>query len=85
MQEFKRQHANYKLFVTIEPIMAFDLKEMMDGLAAVHPDFINIGADSKKCNLPEPSKQDVHNLIKAIQDAGLNIRIKNNLGRFLDV
>ncbi len=85
MKEFKRQHPNYQLFITIEPIMAFDLKEMVDNLVAVHPDFINIGADSKKCNLPEPSKKDVQNLIASIQEAGLNIRIKNNLGRFLDV
>jgi DNA repair photolyase len=73
----------YKLFITIEPIMKFDLKEMIDGLVAVKPNFINIGADSKKCGLPEPTKDEVQALIKAIQQYGLNIRIKNNLERFL--
>ncbi len=84
MMELKRQHPNYQLFITIEPIMAFDLNEMVGGLIAVHPDFINIGADSKRCGLPEPTAKEVQALIKSIQDAGLNIRIKNNLSRFLD-
>lgn len=71
-------------FVTIEPIMQFDLDVMLMWLTYIQPDFINIGADSKKCRLPEPTKQEVKDLIKGIQDAGLTIRIKNNLNRFLD-
>lgn len=71
-------------FVTIEPIMKFDLDVILMWLTALKPDFINIGADSKKCGLPEPTKQEVRDLIKGIRDAGLTIRIKNNLNRFLD-
>jgi DNA repair photolyase len=85
MQRIRKLCPMAKLFITIEPIMALDVNLFVLLLRTIEPDFINIGADSKKCNLPEPSKQDVQNLIKSIQDAGLNIRIKNNLGRFLDV
>lgn len=84
MSEIKFQYPNYRIFITIEPIMEFDLKEMIDNLIEVHPDFINIGADSKKCGLLEPTKTEVQSLIRSIQEAGLNIKIKNNLNRFLD-
>jgi DNA repair photolyase len=70
-------------FVTIEPIMQFDLNDFVDLLKAVHPTFINIGADSKKCSLPEPTSKEVQTLIKEMQRHGLNIKIKNNLERFL--
>lgn len=73
----------FKLFVTIEPIMKFDLKDFLNDLRIINPDFINIGADSKHCNLPEPTPKEVQALIKAIQEAGLNIRVKHNLDRFI--
>lgn len=71
-------------FVTIEPIIAFDLDVMLMWLTTIKPDFINIGADSKKCGLPEPTAKEVNDLIQGIKDAGLTIRVKNNLQRLLD-
>jgi len=85
MREIRNIFPHYKRFITIEPIMKFDLNEMVDNLVAVKPDFINIGADSKKCGLPEPTAKEVQNLINSIREAKLNIRIKNNLERFLNV
>lgn len=73
-----------KTFVTIEPIMKFDLEVLVGILKLIQPSFVNIGADSKHCNLPEPTKQEVKDLIKAINDAGLTIKIKHNLSRFLN-
>lgn len=71
-------------FVTIEPIMKFDFDIMLMWLTTIKPDFINIGADSKKCGLPEPTAKEVKDLIQGIKDAGLTIRVKNNLQRLLD-
>ncbi len=70
-------------FVTIEPIMKFDLKPFVKMLVDIHPEFINIGADSKHNNLPEPSAQEITDLIRAINDNGLKIKIKSNLSRIL--
>jgi len=70
-------------FITIEPILKFDLKPFMEILKRINPTFINIGADSKGCGLPEPTPAELQDLIKAIQDAGLTIKIKSNLSRLL--
>ena len=44
-----------KTFVTIEPILDFDLKEMLFLIGMAHPDFVNLGADSKNRGLKEPT------------------------------
>lgn len=68
-------------FVTIEPIMRFDLDGMLNVLKEARPDWINIGADSKGCNLPEPTWDEVQDLVKGIRDLGIEIREKSNLDR----
>lgn len=68
-------------FITIEPVMRFNLKKMLEFMVWAEPEFINIGADSKGCGLPEPSALDINNLIKGIQNLGIEIRQKHNLGR----
>lgn len=73
----------FETFVTIEPIMKMDVEVMVEWLQEIKPEFINIGADSKGCNLPEPSPDEVRALIDGIQKAGLTIRKKSNLGRLL--
>jgi DNA repair photolyase len=70
-------------FITIEPIMDFDLGVMADWIIRARPSFVNIGADSKRCNLPEPSAEKVRGLIAAIAEAGIEIKKKHNLGRLL--
>lgn len=72
-----------KNFVTIEPIIRFDLPRLVLWLMDLNPSFINIGADSKDCNLPEPSAEDIKALIKAIQEQGIEIKMKHNLTRLL--
>jgi len=71
-----------KTFVTIEPIMDFDLDRFVHWLKCLHPDFINIGADSKGCNLPEPSPEKVKELINELQKF-TEVRNKSNLNRIL--
>jgi hypothetical protein len=71
-------------FVTIEPIMEFDLYALFELLVATKPHFVNIGADSrlpKERNLPEPSMSKVMSLIRMLKKAGIEVREKENLKR----
>ena len=69
-------------FVTIEPIMIFS--DSFDReLIRIKPRFINIGADSKRCNLPEPKPDDIRSLIADLRAAGIEVRLKPNLSRLL--
>ena len=71
-----------KVFVTIEPVMDFDY-ELVNWMIDLSPDFVNIGADSKNCGLPEPSKEKVMALILALEDAGIVVKKKTNLKRII--
>jgi hypothetical protein len=44
-------------YVTIEPIMDFDLEKMVDLIRKCKPVQVNIGADSGNNHLPEPVKR----------------------------
>jgi len=70
-------------FITIEPIMAFDIIPFVKLIVNAEPDFVNIGADSKGGNLEEPTKNQVIDLIEAIQENGIKIKLKPNLKRIL--
>ena len=70
-------------FVTIEPILDFDVDILVDWLKDIKPDFINIGADSKRCSLLEPSPDKVKRFIALLQKNNINIKKKINLGRLL--
>ena len=73
---------NWKLSVTIEPIMDFDLGPFYDMIASIKPDFVSIGADSKRCGLPEPSPDKVRALIKDLELI-TEVHQKKNLWRLL--
>lgn len=68
-------------FITIEPILDFDIGDFVNLIFAVEPEFVNIGADSKRHNLPEPSMEKVQALIDKLTGHGIEIREKSNLGR----
>jgi len=72
----------HKTFVTIEPIMDFDVDILVGWLAEIKPDFVNIGADSKNCGLPEPPAEKVKKLITELQKF-TEIRNKYNLQRIM--
>lgn len=80
MIEFK---GKAKTFVTVEPILDMNVDVMVKWLVDLKPDFINIGADSKHCNLPEPTPDRVKELVAKLQAAGVVINKKTNLGRML--
>ena len=73
----------YPTMITIEPIMDFDLDEFVEMLTEANPTWINIGADSQKHNLPEPSPEKVKQLIEALQCT--EIKLKKNLNRIASV
>jgi hypothetical protein len=70
-------------FLTVEPILDFDVDEFVAMIVEAHPDFINIGADSKGHGLPEPSKEKIIAFVDALGKAGVTIRKKVNLTRLV--
>jgi len=76
-----RMPTNFKLFVTIEPVLAFDVKTLASWIGDIHPHFLNLGADSKSHNLPEPTVKDVMDLVEELKQYGVELREKHNLAR----
>jgi DNA repair photolyase len=70
-------------FLTVEPILDFDVGVLEDLISLADPDFVNIGADSKGHGLPEPSRSKVIALIAQLNRQGITIRKKTNLERLL--
>jgi protein gp37 len=70
-------------FVTIEPILDFDVTDLVSILVMANPTFINIGADSKGSDLPEPSKEKIEELLMKLSYTDIEIRRKVNLERLL--
>lgn len=70
-------------FLTLEPIMDFDVDILADWIRRIRPEFVNVGADSHKSGLLEPSAIKIRDLILLIQGCGIEVRQKSNLGRLL--
>jgi len=81
--KFIRSSKTPKIFVTLEPLCDFDVDILVGWLKDIKPTFINIGADSKKCGLPEPSAEKVVEFIAKLREAKISIRKKTNLERLL--
>lgn len=75
-------HYGIKTYVTIEPIMDFDLDRFVFWLKSSKATQINIGADTGGNKLPEPSKEKVLQLIDEINKF-TTIHNKSNLKRLL--
>lgn len=71
-------------YITIEPIMDFDLKEFVEMIKICNPIQVNIGADSspKRNNLPEPPKEKILELIAELEKFTKVVQ-KKNLKRLL--
>jgi len=85
---FERMLAMSKLggsrrFVTIEPILDFDVDTMAEWMELISPEFINIGADSQRHELNEPKEWKVRQLISLLRKMPGEIRIKTNLERLI--
>lgn len=69
-------------YVTIEPILDFDIDELVEMIKSCKPIQVNIGADSGNHKLPEPSKEMVMNLIETLSGF-TTVKLKTNLNRIL--
>lgn len=71
-----------KSFLTIEPVMDFDLDDFTEYIKNFNPVQVNIGADSGNNNLPEPSKEKIQELIERLK-AFTKVELKTNLKRIM--
>jgi len=69
-------------FITIEPILDFDLDDFVAILRNANPDYINIGADSGNNYLPEPPKEKIVELISELEKFTI-VNKKKNLRRLV--
>lgn len=69
-------------YVTIEPIMDFDLIIMVELIKQCDPIQVNIGSDTGNNNLPEPSKEEILALISELEKFTV-VKQKTNLKRLL--
>ena len=71
-------------YITIEPIMDFDLPDFVEMIKPCRPIQVNIGADSnpKRNKLPEPSKEKILELIAELEKFTTVVQ-KKNLARLL--
>ncbi|WP_372650852.1 DUF5131 family protein [Draconibacterium sp.] len=82
VHEFRWGFPNNRTYVTIEPIMDFDLDELNFLIETCLACQVNIGADSGNNNLPEPSKEKVIDLIQRLE-AHTKVKVKDNLKRII--
>jgi DNA repair photolyase len=71
---------NFERMVTIEPILDFDMPALYALIYQTHPHWVNIGADSQRHNLPEPTIEKINELIE-ILSTFTNVHIKRDLKR----
>lgn len=73
----------HPVYITMEPILDFDLDDVMRMMYDCSPEQINIGADSGNNNLPEPNRDKLEQLIFALKSY-FTIDQKRNLSRLLN-
>jgi hypothetical protein len=70
-------------FVTIEPVLDFDVDVLAEWIDRIRPEFLNLGADSKSHGLPEPTVDKIMALVAKLKEYGIELREKHNLGRLI--
>lgn len=67
-------------FVTIEPILQFNLENLVEWILTIDPEAVYIGYDTKNCHLPEPTLQETKELIGQLESWGkikrFDVRLK---------
>jgi hypothetical protein len=71
-----------RTYVTVEPIMDFDLSAMVLMVRSCHPVQVSIGADTCRSSLSEPPKEKILELIAALSEE-TRVALKPNLRRLL--
>lgn len=75
-----RMQTIFPKMISIEPILKFDLKTMDRWIQDINPIFVSIGADSKNCDLPEPTADEINDLITKLRKH-TEVILKDNLRR----
>lgn len=68
-------------FITIEPVLDFDVDILADWIRCIRPEFLNLGADSKNHGLPEPTVEKIMEFTEKLKEYGIELREKSNLSR----
>ena len=68
-------------FLSIEPIMDFDLVILATWVMDINPEIVEIGADNYRNGLPEPSWDKVNKLIDILTLRGIKVIQKDGLER----
>ena len=68
--------------VNLNPLMDFDLPELLELVKSCEPRIVNIGSDTRENNLPEPSNEKVQELIKGLESF-TKFYLKGSLVRIL--
>lgn len=68
-------------FISIEPVMDFDLEVMTRWLKEIKPDIVEIGADNYHNHLPEPPWEKVEALLEALREFVPRVIEKDRLHR----
>jgi hypothetical protein len=64
--------------------MDFDKNEFIDMIIRINPLQVNIGADSGRNDLPEPSMSKIEYLITALEENHIKVHKKKNLNRLYE-
>ena len=72
----------YRLMLSLEPIMDFDLDTLVHWIQEIDPEFVSIGADSGQNNLVEPPAEKLKELLEILNKI-TEVRKKKNLNRLL--
>jgi len=68
-------------FLSIEPIMDFDLEELLHWVELLQPEIIEVGADNYHNHLPEPSPEKLEALLTNLRNICPNVIEKDGLER----
>ena len=76
---------NHRRFLSIEPIVDFNLEDMVGWIRRIKPQIIEIGADNHNKKLPEPSWEKVEKLISSCRSLCPDVKLKDGLDRLKNV
>ena len=81
LERFRAMAEHARKFVSVEPVMDFDLEVMTRWLSEIKPDIVEIGADNYHNHLPEPSWEKVEALLVALREFVPRVVEKDRLQR----
>lgn len=70
-------------FVSVEPLMDFDVPVLVNWIEAIAPDIVEVGADNSHGGLPEPCEEKARDLIARLSHLPLDLRVKDTTERLL--